>query len=51
MLSEVTGNDLRYLEDVGLVRRVVGLGGAEVYDSRPEPHHHLVCRSCGGWPT
>jgi Fe2+ or Zn2+ uptake regulation protein len=38
---------LDLLEDVGLVRRVVGLGGAEVYDSRPEPHHHLVCRSCG----
>ena len=38
---------LDLLEDIGLVRRVGGLGGAEVYDSRPEPHHHLVCRSCG----
>jgi Fe2+ or Zn2+ uptake regulation protein len=38
---------LDLLEELGLVRRVVGLGGAEVYDSRPEPHHHLVCRSCG----
>ena len=38
---------LDLLEDVGLVRRVVGLGGAEVYDSRPEAHNHMVCRSCG----
>ena len=42
---------LDLLEEVGLVRRVVGLGGAEVYDSRPEPHHHLVCRSAARWPT
>jgi len=38
---------LDLLEELELVRRVVGLGGAEVYDSRPEPHNHLVCRSCG----
>ena len=38
---------LELLEDMGLVRRVATLGGAAVFDSRPDPHHHAVCRRCG----
>ena len=38
---------LELLEDMGVVRRVSTLGGTAVFDSRPEPHHHAVCRRCG----
>jgi Fur family transcriptional regulator, stress-responsive regulator len=38
---------LDLLEELGLVRRVPGLGGVEVYDARTESHDHLVCRICG----
>ncbi len=38
---------LELLRDLGLVERVPTEGGAVVYDSRTEDHHHLVCRGCG----
>ncbi len=38
---------LELLRDLGLVARVPTEGGAIVYDSRAEDHHHLVCRTCG----
>jgi Fe2+ or Zn2+ uptake regulation protein len=38
---------LDLLEELGLVRRVPGLGGTEIYDARTESHDHLVCRVCG----
>lgn len=38
---------LDLFEDLGVVRRVPGTGPAQVYDSRPEHHHHVRCRRCG----
>src|SRR5262245_38129898 len=38
---------LDLLAEVGAVRRVPLPGGAAVYDSRVEPHHHVRCRRCG----
>ncbi len=38
---------LDLLEELGLVHRVPGLGGTEVYDARTDGHDHLVCRVCG----
>ena len=38
---------LELLEDMGVVRRVSTLRGTTVFDSRPEAHHHAVCRRCG----
>jgi Fe2+ or Zn2+ uptake regulation protein len=38
---------LDLLDELGLVRRVSTPGGVTVFDSRPEQHHHLVCRNCG----
>jgi Fe2+ or Zn2+ uptake regulation protein len=38
---------LELLRDIGLVDRVPTEGGAVVYDTRTEDHHHLVCRRCG----
>jgi Fe2+ or Zn2+ uptake regulation protein len=38
---------LDVLEELGLVRRVSTPGGATVFDSRAEAHHHAICRSCG----
>ena len=29
------------------MRRLDVAGGAVVYDSRPDPHHHVRCRRCG----
>jgi Fe2+ or Zn2+ uptake regulation protein len=37
---------LELLEDLGMVRRVQR-AGTTLYDPRTEPHHHLVCESCG----
>jgi Fur family transcriptional regulator, stress-responsive regulator len=37
---------LDLLEELGLVHRVPGLGGTEVYDPRTDSHDHLVCRVC-----
>ena len=38
---------LELLSEHGLVRRLEVAGGAAVYDSRPDPHHHVRCRRCG----
>ena len=38
---------LELLAEVGAVRQVPLPSGAAVYDSRPEPHHHVRCRRCG----
>jgi Fe2+ or Zn2+ uptake regulation protein len=38
---------LELLDELALVRRVSTPRGHTVYDSRTEPHHHLVCRRCG----
>lgn len=37
---------LELLEELGVVRRVP-TGGTAVFDTRPEPHHHALCRRCG----
>ena len=38
---------LDLLADLGLARRLHAGGGATLYDSRTESHHHAVCRACG----
>lgn len=38
---------LELLEEMGIARRVSTLGGTTVFDSRPDPHHHAICRRCG----
>src|ERR671928_1933342 len=41
---------LELFEELGIARRVTGgrrPGGPVLYDPRPDPHHHLVCRRCG----
>ncbi len=38
---------LEALEQAGLIRRIAAGRGPALYDARPVPHHHLVCRSCG----
>src|SRR6185437_17170699 len=38
---------LELLVDLGLVRRIDAGDGAALYDARPEPHQHTVCRRCG----
>lgn len=37
---------LELLEQLGMVRRVQR-AGTTLFDPRTEPHHHLVCTSCG----
>jgi Fe2+ or Zn2+ uptake regulation protein len=37
---------LDLLEELGMVRRVQR-AGTTMFDPRTEPHHHLVCTSCG----
>ena len=37
---------LELLEELGMVRRVQR-AGTTLFDPRTEPHHHLVCTSCG----
>jgi Fur family ferric uptake transcriptional regulator/Fur family peroxide stress response transcriptional regulator len=37
---------LELFEALGLVRRV-NAGGAVLFDSRTDAHHHTVCRQCG----
>lgn len=39
---------LALLEEMGQVHRVSALGGTTIYDTRRSPHHHVVCRVCGG---
>lgn len=38
---------LDVLEALGFVRRISTPGGATLYDSRTERHHHAFCRRCG----
>ena len=38
---------LELLEDLGLVQRFGTGNGAVLFDSRVEPHAHMVCRRCG----
>ena len=38
---------LALFEELGLVRRVLAMSGAAMFDSRPDPHHHTSCRGCG----
>jgi Fe2+ or Zn2+ uptake regulation protein len=38
---------LDVLRELGLVRRLSTPGGATVYDSRTDAHHHAICRRCG----
>jgi Fe2+ or Zn2+ uptake regulation protein len=37
---------LELLEELGMVRRVQR-SGTTLFDPRTDPHHHLVCTSCG----
>jgi Fe2+ or Zn2+ uptake regulation protein len=37
---------LELLEELGMVRRLQR-SGTTLFDPRTEPHHHLVCTSCG----
>ncbi|HEY0174387.1 MAG TPA: Fur family transcriptional regulator [Pyrinomonadaceae bacterium] len=41
-------NALKALRDAGLVREVATAEALTRYESNVEPHHHFVCRSCGG---
>jgi Fur family transcriptional regulator, stress-responsive regulator len=38
---------LELFEELGIVRRVNDGGGTLLWDTRPDDHHHLVCRRCG----
>jgi Fe2+ or Zn2+ uptake regulation protein len=38
---------LELLEELGIAHRIAAGTGATLWDPRSEPHHHLVCRSCG----
>jgi Fe2+ or Zn2+ uptake regulation protein len=37
---------LELLEELGLVRRLATGTGAVLFDSRVEPHAHMICRRC-----
>jgi Fe2+ or Zn2+ uptake regulation protein len=38
---------LELFEQLGIVRRVNGGGGTLLWDTRPDAHHHMICRRCG----
>ena len=38
---------LDLLVELGFVRRLSTPQGVAVYDPRTQPHHHMICRSCG----
>jgi len=38
---------LDLLDALGFVRRVGSPRGGTIYDSRTDPHHHVICRLCG----
>ena len=40
-------NNLHSLAKAGLVREVLGEGGAARFDANLHPHHHFACESCG----
>jgi len=39
---------LEVLSDLGLIQRVEHPGSAVRFDANMEPHHHFLCRRCGG---
>jgi Fur family peroxide stress response transcriptional regulator len=46
---------LATLDECGVVETIEAPDGRSHYDGRLEPHHHLVCKECGGivdfqWP-
>jgi Fe2+ or Zn2+ uptake regulation protein len=38
---------LKLFEQLDIVRRVNGGGGTLLWDTRPDAHHHMICRNCG----
>lgn len=40
-------NNLKYMAQEGLIRRISTEGGADMYDASYELHAHLICNSCG----
>ncbi|MDQ3850429.1 MAG: transcriptional repressor [Actinomycetota bacterium] len=38
---------LELLEELGMVRRVELGAGATLFDPRTDPHHHMICETCG----
>ena len=39
-------NNLKTMEEEGLIRRISGEDGADMYDSAFELHGHLICTKC-----
>ena len=39
-------NNLRSMEEEGLIRRITGEGSADVYESSFTLHAHLICTEC-----
>ena len=39
-------NNLRSMDEEGLICRITADDGADVYDSSGMPHGHLICRKC-----
>ena len=39
-------NNLRAMEEEGLIRRITGEDGADMYDASFELHGHLICIGC-----
>ncbi len=39
--------NLGVLKTSGLIREFEGVGGEALYDSSVDPHHHVICTSCG----
>lgn len=39
-------NNLHSMESDGLIRRITGENGADVYDSSFDLHGHLICKCC-----
>src|ERR671910_2956105 len=37
---------LELFEELGVVHRVNGGGGTLLWDTRVDPHHHMICRRC-----
>ncbi|MFN2475871.1 MAG: Fur family transcriptional regulator [Chthoniobacterales bacterium] len=46
--TQAVYDNLRVLEQAGLVRRIEPAGSAALYELRVgDNHHHLICRGCG----
>ena len=39
-------NNLKALEEEGIIRRISGEGGADMYDSASILHGHMICKMC-----